>query len=58
MTESLKEILGAGYEIATALGEKLGEAINDAMFAIGRNSNPKITFMQLSFTMSKLIKNR
>lgn len=38
--------------------EKMNEAINDAMFAIGRNSNPKITFMQLSFTMSKLIKNR
>lgn len=42
MTESLKEILGAGYEIATALGEKLGEAINDAidqMFPAGDNNN-------------------
>ncbi len=38
--------------------EKMNQAINDALFAIERNANAKITFMQLSFTMSKLIKNR
>lgn len=38
--------------------EKMNQAINDALFAISRNSYAKITFMQLSFTMSKLIKNR
>lgn len=38
--------------------EKMNQAINDTLHAIERNANPKISFMQLSFTMSKLIKNR
>lgn len=38
--------------------EQMNNAINDALYAIERNANPKITFMQLSFTLSKLIKNR
>lgn len=37
--------------------EKVDEAFNDAIMAIERNANAKITFMQLSFTMSRLIKN-
>lgn len=38
--------------------EKINQVINEAHFAIERNANPKVTFMQLSFNMSKLIKNR
>ena len=38
--------------------EQMNQAITDAMYAIERNANAKITFMQLSFTMSKLIKKR
>lgn len=38
--------------------EKMNQAITDAVYAIERNANAKITFMQLSFTISKLIKNR
>ena len=38
--------------------ERMNQAITDATYAIERNANAKITFMQLSFTMSKLIKNR
>ncbi len=38
--------------------EQMNQAITDATYAIERNANAKITFMQLSFTMSKLIKNR
>lgn len=38
--------------------EAMNQAVNDALYAIERNANPKLTFMQLSFTFSKLIKNR
>jgi hypothetical protein len=38
--------------------EKMNDAITDAIYAIERNAYAKITFMQLSFTISKLIKNR
>lgn len=38
--------------------EQIYRALNDATYAIERNAAPKITFMQLSFTLSKLIKNR
>lgn len=38
--------------------EQIYKALNDALYAIERNAAPKITFMQLSFTLSKLIKNR
>lgn len=44
--------------ITTRNIEKMNQAINDTLYAIERNANAKITFMQLSFTMSKLIKNR
>ena len=37
---------------------QLCEAFNDTQYAIERNVNAKIAFMQLSFTLSKLIKNR
>lgn len=33
-------------------------AMNDMLYAIERNAAPKIAFMQLSFTLSKLIKKR
>ena len=36
----------------------MNEAMTNAIYAIERNAYAKITFMQLSFTMSKLIKNR
>ncbi len=38
--------------------EAMNKAIDEALLALERNANPKITFMQLSFTFSKLIKNR
>ena len=38
--------------------EQMNQAMTDAIYAIERNANAKITFMQLSFTMSKRIKNR
>lgn len=38
--------------------EQMMQAINDATYAIERNANAKITFMQLSFTLSKMIKKR
>ena len=38
--------------------EQVNQAITDAAYAIERNANAKITFMQLSFTMSKMIKKR
>ncbi|MCQ2295699.1 MAG: hypothetical protein MJZ67_08620 [Bacteroidales bacterium] len=38
--------------------ELMCNAINEAAYHIERNAHNKITFMQLSFTMSKLIKNR
>jgi hypothetical protein len=38
--------------------EQMNEAMTNAIYAIERNAYAKITFMQLSFTMSKLIKNR
>lgn len=37
--------------------EYMNQAFDDAIYAIGRNANPKITFMQLSFTISKGLKN-
>ncbi len=44
--------------ITTRNVEKMNDAITDAIYAIERNAYAKITFMQLSFTISKLIKNR
>ena len=38
--------------------EQMMKAMNDALYALERNANSKITFMQLSFTLSKMIKNR
>lgn len=38
--------------------EQIERDINEALAAIERNAHPKITFMQLSFNMSKNIKNR
>lgn len=38
--------------------EQMDRALTDMTYAIERNAHAKITFMQLSFTMSKLIKNR
>ena len=38
--------------------EQIYKALSDATYAIERNAAAKITFMQLSFTLSKLIKNR
>lgn len=38
--------------------EQIYSQLNEASYAIERNAAPKITFMQLSFTLSKLIKNR
>ncbi|MBO4599592.1 MAG: hypothetical protein J5641_02520, partial [Bacteroidales bacterium] len=38
--------------------EQMNQAMTDTMYAIERNANAKISFMQLSFTMSKLIKKR
>lgn len=38
--------------------EQLNQSLNDTLYAIERNAHPKITFMNLSFTISKLIKNR
>lgn len=38
--------------------EQMNQAITDATYAIERNANAKITFMQLSFTMSKMIRKR
>ncbi len=38
--------------------EKMAQALNDTLYAIERNAAPKIAFMQLSFTLSKLIKQR
>lgn len=44
--------------ITTNNVEQMNQAITDAMYAIERNANAKITLMQLSFTMSKMIKKR
>lgn len=44
--------------ITTRNVEKMNDAITDTIYAIERNAYAKISFMQLSFTMSKLIKNR
>lgn len=38
--------------------EQMCSAVNDMLYAIERNAAPKIAFMQLSFTLSKLIKKR
>lgn len=38
--------------------EKLQEALSNTIYAIERNSNSKITFMDLSFTISKLLKRK
>lgn len=38
--------------------EMINSALNEALFAIERNANPKITLMQLSFNMSKALKKR
>ena len=44
--------------ITTRNVEQMDQALTDTLYAIERNANAKISFMQLSFTMSKLIKNR
>jgi DNA polymerase-3 subunit delta' len=36
--------------------EQMNEAVNEALYAIERNANAKITFMQLSFKMSRCLK--
>ena len=36
--------------------EQMNEALNEAQYAIERNANAKITFMQLSFKMSRYMK--
>jgi DNA polymerase-3 subunit delta' len=38
--------------------ELLTDVFNDAVFAIERNAHPKITFMELSFRISRALKNR
>ena len=38
--------------------ERIEQALDEAAMAIGRNANGKITFMQLSFNLSKALKNR
>ena len=38
--------------------ELIEQALDDAVFAIERNAYAKITLMQLSFRLSKAIKNR
>jgi hypothetical protein len=38
--------------------EQMNESMTNAIYAIERKAYAKITFMQLSFTMFKLIKNR
>jgi len=38
--------------------EQMMQGMNDALYALERNANSKITFMQLSFTLSKMIKKR
>ena len=38
--------------------EQMNQAITDTLYAIERNANPKIALMELSFTMSKMIKRR
>lgn len=38
--------------------EQMMQAMNEAAYAIERNAYAKITFMQLSFTLSKMIKRR
>ena len=38
--------------------EQIYESLSEALFSIERNANPKVTFMQLSFQLSKHIKNR
>lgn len=38
--------------------EMIDSALNEALYAISRNANPKIAFMQLSFSMSKALKKR
>ena len=36
----------------------INDALNDALFAIGRNAYGKIAFMELSFRISKALKKR
>ena len=38
--------------------ELINDALNDALFAIGRNAYGKIAFMELSFRISKALKKR
>ena len=38
--------------------EQMNQALNEAMYAIERNAYAKMAFMQLSFKMSRYIKNR
>ena len=38
--------------------EMINSALNEALYAIERNANAKIAFMQLSFGMSKALKKR
>ena len=38
--------------------ELINDALNDALFAIGRNAYGKIVFMELSFRISKALKKR
>jgi hypothetical protein len=38
--------------------EKIEKDINESLYNISRNANAKITFMALSFAISKSLKNR
>ena len=38
--------------------EQIYESVSEALFSIERNANPKVTLMQLSFQLSRYIKNR
>lgn len=38
--------------------ESIAQALNDTLYAIERNANPKIAFMELSFKISKSLKKR
>jgi len=38
--------------------EMINDALNDALFAVGRNAHGKIAFMELSFRISKALKKR
>lgn len=46
------------YMITANNVERLDEIFNETLYAIERNANPKIAFMELSFRISKALKKR